>query len=50
MVRHFNHDIVKAQVFDPVDSVLKASKYLDRSNRGGTPQQGATRQPSLPER
>ncbi len=36
MVRHFNHDIVQAKIFDPVDSVLKASKYLDRSNRGGT--------------
>lgn len=32
MVRHFNHDIVQSNVFDPVDSVLKASKYLDRSN------------------
>ncbi len=40
MVRHFNHDIVQAQVFDPVDSVLKASKYLDRSNRGGTSETG----------
>jgi hypothetical protein len=32
MVRHFNHDIVQPKIFDPVDSVLKASKYLDRSN------------------
>lgn len=32
MVRHFNHDIVAPNIFDPVDSILKASKYVDRSN------------------
>jgi hypothetical protein len=32
MVRHFNHDIVAPTIFDPIDSILKASKYVDRSN------------------
>jgi hypothetical protein len=31
MVRHFNHDIVAPKIFDPIDSILKASKYVDRS-------------------
>jgi len=32
MVRHFNHDIVKSGVYGNLDSVLKAAKYLHRSN------------------
>ncbi|MBU2454872.1 MAG: PKD domain-containing protein, partial [Proteobacteria bacterium] len=32
MVRHFDHDIVKTGVYGTLDSVLKASKYLHRSN------------------
>jgi hypothetical protein len=31
-IRHLNHDIISPQIFDPVDSVIKASKYLERSN------------------
>lgn len=31
MVRHFNHDIVAPKIFDPIDSILKAAKYVDRS-------------------
>ncbi|MBU2455357.1 MAG: hypothetical protein KJ668_18790, partial [Proteobacteria bacterium] len=32
MVRHFDHDIVKTGVYGTMDSVLKAAKYLHRSN------------------
>lgn len=32
MVRHFDHDIVKTGVYGTLDSVLKAAKYLHRSN------------------
>jgi regulation of enolase protein 1 (concanavalin A-like superfamily) len=31
MVRHFNHDIARSGLFDVVDSILKACKYVDRS-------------------
>lgn len=32
MVRHFNHDIVGPACFDPIDSIIKSAKYVDRSN------------------
>lgn len=47
MVRHFNHDIVAPKLFDPIDSILKASKYLDRSNTALKDIPGA--KPSPPE-
>ena len=47
MVRHFNHDIVVPKLFDPIDSILKASKYLDRSNTALKDIPGA--KPSPPE-
>lgn len=33
MARHLEHDIVKGGIFNPVDSIVKTCKYLDRSNK-----------------
>ncbi|MCB2184927.1 MAG: VWA domain-containing protein [Deltaproteobacteria bacterium] len=32
MARHLDHDIIRPNLFDPIDSFLKASKYVERSN------------------
>ncbi|MDD5389950.1 MAG: discoidin domain-containing protein [Gallionellaceae bacterium] len=42
MLRHFDHDIVKAGIYDMANAVVKAAKYLDRSYKslktsGGQP-------------